>query len=324
MLVILSIVFAILAAFFVILIAGYVRKKNEVDIFRRMRRHHFAEITTPAKKSKETFRQTFFRLVKNLSKPLEPLEDTAIFSKLDLKLKQAGIKIKSSEFVVAILFLAMVGGLLIYMITINFSVAVLAMLLIPLGIWFAILILIQRRKNSFSEQLGDCLITIANALRAGYSFQQAADIIAKEMEPPVSDEFERLTADIKMGIPVETALKVMDKSVDNADFTLVITAVLIQREVGGNLAQVLDSISDTIMERVRMKREINALTAQGKFSAVVLVILPFVVGAFMFMVNPSQIELLFTESAGQIAIVAALIMDIIGFLFIRRIVNIEV
>ena len=323
MLVITAGAFGILAAIFIILITKYVQRKNDTDIFRRMRRHKFTE-SKISPKSKETFRKTFDRLVKKIAKPLEILQNKPLSEKLELKLHQAGINFTSWEFAVSHLILALVGGILIYMLTINFALAILFAVLIVLGSWIAVAILIKRRNNSFSEQLGDCLVTVANALRAGYSFQQAVEVIAREMEPPISEEFAKLTADIKMGVPLEVSLNEMDKRIDNADFTLVITAVLIQREVGGNLAQILDTISDTITDRIKMKREINALTAQGKFSAMILLVLPFALGIFMFAVNPSQIELLFSEPIGQMAVVAALIMDLIGFLIIRRIVNIEV
>ena len=312
--------FAILAAALVVLLINYFQRKNDMNIFRRMRRHQVSEQKTSAK-SKETFKQTFHRLIQKFSKPLE---NKAPSSKLDLKLNQAGIPFNGAEFIVANLFFALVGGILIYMLTINFGFAVSIALLIPFGSFFAVLILIRRRKNSFTEQLGDCLITVANALRAGYSFQQAMEVIANEMEPPISEEFARMTADVKMGVPLELALDDMGKRVDNADFTLVITAVLIQREVGGNLAQILDTISDTIMERIRMKREIHALTSQGRFSALILLILPFALGFFMFLTSPGQVELLFEEPMGQMAIVAALLMDLVGFWIIQRIVNIDV
>ena len=315
--------FAMLAAFFVIIVTKYFQRRNDTNIFRRMRRHQFTEQKNPVK-SKETFRETFYKLIQKIAKPLENLQNKPISEKLELKLHQAGINFTSWEFAVSHLILALVGGILIYMLTINFLLASLFAVLIVLGSWFAILVLIRRRKNSFTEQLGDCLITIANALRAGYSFQQAVEVIANEMEQPISEEFSKLTADIRMGVPLEVALSDMDKRVDNADFTLVITAVLIQREVGGNLAQILDTISDTIMERIKMKREINALTSQGKFSAMVLLVLPFAIGIFMFMANPNQMKLLFEEPMGQMAVVGALIMDLIGFLLIQRIVNIEV
>ncbi|HCB93182.1 MAG TPA: secretion system protein F, partial [Selenomonas sp.] len=109
---------------------------------------------------------------------------------------------------------------------------------------------------------GDCLTTIANALRAGYSFPQSVEVVSREMEPPISDEFAQVSREVSMGVPLESALEAMGRRVGSMDLDLVITAVLIQREVGGNLAQILDNIGDTIQERIRMKREIFALTAQ--------------------------------------------------------------
>ena len=116
----------------------------------------------------------------------------------------------------------------------------------------------------------------------------------------------------------------MNVRVASPDFDLVVTAVLIQREVGGNLAQILDTISETINERIRMKREINALTAQGRFSAWVLILLPFVVAIFCYFFNHDQTMMLFTEESGRIALAAALIMEIVGYVVIQRIVDIEI
>ena len=319
MIVIVAAICAISISISLILIVIYLQKKFSTDIFRRMRRHDVS-ISKNSSKSKKTFSNTFYNLIHFTSKSFG---NKTISSSLDIKLKQAGISLVSLEFIIVNLIISIVVGILIYMLTVNLSIAILVSIFVPIGIWIAILILIRKRKNSFTEQLGDCLITVANALRAGYSFQQAVEVIAKEMESPISQEFAKLSADVKMGVPLEEALNEMDKRIGSTDFSLVVTAVLIQREVGGSLAQILDTISDTIMERIRMKREINALTAQGKFSAIILLILPFAIGLFMFMVNPNQINLLFEERTGQIAIVVALIMDVIGFILIQRIVDIE-
>ena len=183
---------------------------------------------------------------------------------------------------------------------------------------------INRRLKAFTEQLGDCLTTVANALRAGYSFQQAMDVVAREMEPPMSTEFERVATDIAMGVTLEEALEQMNKRVGSPDFDLVVTAVLIQREIGGNLAQILDTISDTINERIRMKREISALTAQGRFSAWVLIILPFVVAAFCWVFNHDQMLIFVNEESGHIALAVALFMEFLGFVVIQKIVDIEI
>ena len=310
---------SILSLLLLLLLVKYSRKRNETDIFQRIRRQKIE--VKPRKISKKTFRETLYSFVKNLSKPLV---ERRFFSGVDLRLKQADIQLAGAEFVIIIFMAVLTTGIFAYMLTINLMIAAVASLIIPLIAWILILIKISKRKNSFTEQLGDCLVTVANALRAGYSFQQAMEVIAKEMEPPISQEFSRTFTDVKMGVSLERALEEMNKRVGSPDFALVVTAVLIQREVGGNLAQILDTISDTIMERIRMKREINALTAQGRLSAIVLLALPFVIGVTMFLFNPEQFMILFEEPLGQMAIAVSLIMDLIGFIVIRRIVDIEV
>lgn len=319
MIVLVSACVAILSFFLVFAVVTYVKQERNENIFRRMRRYNVTD-SKSQQRSKETFMQSFYRIVQQVAKPFV----SKSFLPLDLKLRQAGIPLLGAEFVVANLIISGVVGVLIYMLTIEETFAMIAAAIVPFVCWFMLSVLIRKRKNAFTEQLGDCLITFANALRAGYSFQQAMDVIAKEMESPIAQEFRRTSTDVKMGIPLETALEQMDKRVSSTDFTLVVTAVLIQREVGGNLAQILDSISDTIAERIRMKREINALTAQGRLSAVILLLLPFVAGLFTYIFNKSQMMILFEETVGQIAVAASIVMDIIGFLIIRRIIDIEV
>lgn len=319
MIVLVSACVAILSFFLVFAVVTYVKQERNENIFRRMRRYNVTD-SKSQQRSKETFMQSFYRIVQQVAKPFV----SKSFLPLDLKLRQAGIPLLGAEFVVAVLIISGVVGVLIYMLTIEETFAMIAAAIVPFVCWFMLSVLIRKRKNAFTEQLGDCLITFANALRAGYSFQQAMDVIAKEMESPIAQEFRRTSTDVKMGIPLETALEQMDKRVSSTDFTLVVTAVLIQREVGGNLAQILDSISDTIAERIRMKREINALTAQGRLSAVILLLLPFVAGLFTYIFNKSQMMILFEETVGQIAVAASIVMDIIGFLIIRRIIDIEV
>ena len=180
------------------------------------------------------------------------------------------------------------------------------------------------RRKAFTEQLGDCLTTVSNALRAGYSFQQAMDVVAREMEPPMSSEFERVTTDVAMGVALEDALENMNQRIGSQDFDLVVTAVLIQREIGGNLAQILDTISFTINERIRMKREIGALTAQGRFSAWVLLLLPFFVAAFCWTFNREQMQVFVNEEMGRIALIACVLLELLGIVVIQRIVDIEV
>ena len=160
------------------------------------------------------------------------------------------------------------------------------------------------------------------ALRSVYIYKQARDVVTKEREPPISSEFERMSTDVAMGVALEDAMEQMNKRVGSADFDLVVTAVLIQREIGGNLAQILDTISETIQERIRMKREIKALTAQGRFSAIVLLMLPFAMAAFCWIFNSEQMQVFVTEEAGRIALAVAIILELIGYVVIQRIVDI--
>lgn len=325
MILLISVVSAISLATILLLLTMYYRKRRATDIFIRMRRHDFSEDKLATRKSAKTFLKTFYKWLRDSSKPLDDKKFSSKFLiKIDLNLKRAGVPLVAKEYILANFIAMIAAGVFVYMLTVNHVLAMFIALFVPAGIWLAMLIVIRKRKNALTEQLGDCLITVANALRAGYSFQQAMEVIANEMESPISQEFAKLTTDLKMGVSLENALAEMDKRVNSTDFSLVVVAVLIQREVGGNLAQILDTISDTIMERIRMKREINALTSQGKFSAIILLFLPVAIGAFMFGINPNQMKLLFEEPMGQMAIGVAVIMDIFGFMLIQKIVNIEI
>ena len=313
-----SLLFGILSFCLVILISYYATRNRSTDIFVRLRRHNVVE----AKKEKPT-EDLLRRLYRYIKKTAKPFVNWNIAQKLELKIKQAGLPILGAEFMIMLLIGAALGGFMAYMLTLNRTIAIIVALLVPIGMFAAILFLIQRRRKAFTEQLGDCLTTVANALRAGYSFQQAMGVIAKEMEPPISEEFAHVNTDISMGVPLEIALEQMNDRVDSSDFDLVVTAVLIQREVGGNLAQILDTISDTINERIRMKREILALTAQGRLSALVLMALPFVTAGMMYFMNPKNFMILFEEPSGQMAVGGAVVMMIIGFVVIQKIVDID-
>ena len=318
MLIVVSAAMAVLTFFLIILLAAFLRRSRSLDIFHRLRRHYATE--EERRQKTDDFLQRGYRFVQRASEPLAKLN---FVKKLEFKLKQAGIPLTGGEFIVTSSMVAVFGAVFIYMVSLNINISGTVLLGIPLSFWLWVKIKVDRRRKAFTEQLGDCLTTVANALRAGYSFQQAMDVVAREMEPPMSTEFARVTADVAMGVNLETALEQMNHRIGSADFDLVVTAVLIQREVGGNLALILDTISDTINERIRMKREINALTAQGRFSAWVLLILPFVVAAFCYFFNYDQFMMLFREESGRIAVGVAIVLEILGFFVIQKIVDIE-
>jgi len=181
-----------------------------------------------------------------------------------------------------------------------------------------------KRMKVFNSQLGDALILIANSLRTGYSFMQAADMVAQEMRPPISTEFARVVKEMNLGVTIENALGNLAKRIDSDDLDLVVTAVLIQRQVGGNLSEVLDNIAKTIRERVRIRGEIRTLTAQGRISGIIISLLPLGLGLVIYLLNPEYIQVLFVHPVGQIMLGVSLAGQVIGILVIRRIVDIEV
>jgi tight adherence protein B len=183
---------------------------------------------------------------------------------------------------------------------------------------------ISQRLRKFNGQLGDTLTLLSNALKAGYSFAQAIDTVAKNAVAPIGDEFGRAVREMNLGGSPDEALGNITKRIASADFDLVATAYSIHRTVGGNLAEILDNIAYTIRERVRIKGEIQTLTAQARASGTIITALPILLAAFMFFVTPTYFQPMFANVIGWALIVVAAFLIFIGNLIIRRIVQIEV
>ena len=183
---------------------------------------------------------------------------------------------------------------------------------------------IGRRLRAFNNQLGDTLTLLSNALKAGYSFAQAIDTVAKNAVPPIGDEFSRAVREMNLGGSPDEALTNITKRVASPDFDLVATAYSIHRTVGGNLAEILDNIAYTIRERVRIKGEIATLTAQARASGTLITFLPIVLAAFMYFVTPTYFRPMFSSIIGWILIAIGGFMIFLGNLIIRRVVAIEV
>ena len=175
-----------------------------------------------------------------------------------------------------------------------------------------------------NQQLPEALSIMSNGLRAGYSFPQAMEVVSREMEPPIAQEFGRVIMENRLGKPMEEALLDLSTRTDNEDIDLAVTAMLIQRQVGGNLAEILDKIEHTIRERVRIKGQIRVMTAQQRFSAMIVLLLPPGMFAIIYVMNPDYILTLVREPIGYLLLGAALLLQIIGVFIISRIVNIEV
>jgi tight adherence protein B len=183
---------------------------------------------------------------------------------------------------------------------------------------------VGRRLRAFNGQLGDTLTLLSNAIKAGYSFAQAIDTVAKNAVPPISDEFGRAVREMNLGGSPDEALQNITKRVASPDFDLVATAYSIHRTVGGNLAEILDNIAYTIRERVRIKGEIATLTAQARASGTLITFLPIVLAAFMYFVTPTYFRPMFENFIGWVLIAIGIFMIFLGNLIIRRVIAIEV
>ncbi len=187
------------------------------------------------------------------------------------------------------------------------------------------------RLKSFNKQLPDTITLIANALRAGSSFLQAIELVVRESRPPISTEFGRVIREVNLGLPFDQALENMVRRVKSDDLELMATAISVQHQVGGNLAEILDSIAYTIRERVRIKGEIQTLTAQQRLSGYVVGFLPIALAGFLFVAAPGFMEPMFANPpevlglpAGVVILIFGGFMMFIGFMLIRKIVDIEV
>jgi tight adherence protein B len=187
------------------------------------------------------------------------------------------------------------------------------------------------RLGAFNKNLPDTITLIGNALRAGSSFLQAIELVVRESRPPISTEFGRVIREVNLGLPFETALENMVRRVRSDDLELMATAISIQHTVGGNLAEILDSISFTIRERVRIKGEIRTLTAQQRLSGYVVGLLPIALAGFLFLAAPHFMDPMFQNPPGILGLPAGVVilafggfMMFIGFMLIRKIVDIEV
>jgi tight adherence protein B len=183
-----------------------------------------------------------------------------------------------------------------------------------------------RRLNRFNDQLSDMLNLMVNGLRAGYSTLQAMEAISKELPSPICDEFRRVVQEMQLGIPMESAMENLLRRIPSTDLDFVITAINVQREVGGNLSEILDTISFTIRERVRIKGEIRAITAQMRVSGTILALIPVFLTIVLWFLNPAY--LLSFADAGPLCAAAAAIVVVImislGYYIMSRIAAIEI
>jgi tight adherence protein B len=252
------------------------------------------------------------------------LERRSLHDRLQVSLIRAGLKFRPSEYL-GIIALSTVALALAGMLLPGYRLAV--PVLAVLGFcWPQVMVsmLTTRRTGRFADQLPDALTLIASSLRSGYSFLRAIQVVGQEMPEPISEEFRRAVAESNLGVPTEQALGRMVERVPSYDLDLVVTAVNIQLQVGGNLAQILDTIASTIRERVRNQREIAALTAEGKLSGWVCAGMPPIMCAIMTTLNPAYMKPLFSTPTGWMMIGIAIGLQVLGGLVIKKMLSIDV
>lgn len=182
----------------------------------------------------------------------------------------------------------------------------------------------SRRRKAFDNQLSSTILGLSNGIKAGYTFAQAVDLVSRTAQPPMAGELARVVRQMQLGVPVSEALGNMVERNESDDLRLMLTAVHIQQQVGGNLAQVLDNIELTIRERVRIKGEIKTLTSQARVSGYILTGLPFALAGVLTLTAPTYFTPMFTNLLGQVMLSIAGLSLIIGYAIIHKIVNVKV
>jgi tight adherence protein B len=254
-------------------------------------------------------------------------EGTNLFEGVSKNLARADIKLRPAEFmgliVISALAALLIGTILGRSLIFGILVGVFGGFIPQIYVKRAQ----ARRLKMFDGQLGDMLNLMVNGLRAGFSTLQAMEAVSRELPAPICDEFRRVVQEMQLGIAMEEALDHLLRRINSDDLDLVITAINVQREVGGNLAEILDVISFTIRERVRIKGEISALTAQGRATAWVISLLPVVLVLLLFLLNRDYIMQFFnpeTRGCGIPMIAVATIMVLSGFYAVQKIVAIDI
>ena len=245
-------------------------------------------------------------------------------SKLEVLLNRAGVPLKPEEYVLfQWISTALCGGFL-FLISGNPI-----FLLIGGGLGFMLpkWIIIKKQKErvtKFNEGLPDMITTIVGSLRAGFSFPQALKTVVEEAHSPIKEEMETVLREMQYGSSMEESLNDLKERIPSEDLELMIQAILIQRQVGGNLATVLDKIVETIRDRTKIQRQISTLTAQGRLSGIVIGLLPIILGFMIYLIEPDYIGTLFSNPIGLILLTAGVVSGIIGFVLIRKLTTIEV
>jgi tight adherence protein B len=240
------------------------------------------------------------------------------------QLARADLKVTVGEFMAATVILVISAGGVVYFLRRDILITA----VVCLVAFFAPRIYVStargRRLKAFRNQLGDTIQLMVNGIRAGYSVMQAMEAVSREMGPPIADEFGRVVQEVQLGLTLEHAMNNMLRRVPSDDLDMMITAINVQREVGGNLAEVLDSIAFTIRERVRIKGELQAMTGQSRMSGYMVGMVPVALVVFLYLLNPDYMGQMFEHQCGYAMVACAAIGVAAGFAVMNRVMQIDV
>ena len=255
------------------------------------------------------------------------VEKTSLGGRISRDLARADLKFKAGEYIALVVIAVIAVGGIAWLLggrnPVSFLIGAVIGYFIP---GFYVRQQQSKRLNKFNDQLSDMINLMVNGLRAGYSTMQAMEAVSKELPSPISDEFRRVVQEMQIGIPMETALENLLRRIPSQDLDFMVTAVNVQREVGGNLAEILDTISFTIREHVKIKGEIRVLTAQVRASGTLLSLIPIILALIIWFIDPSYIMSFMDDGllCGGILVAVVLILIGLGYFIMMRIADIEV
>lgn len=238
-------------------------------------------------------------------------------------LDQADLPVRPAEGLFVYLVGVVVGGALGFLLG-NVVWGFVALGLLAVAPWVALMAAAKRRTDAFTAQLPDMLQLLSTTLRSGFSILQGLTTVSQQVSDPIGKDMRHVVAETRLGRPLVDALTEVAQKVRSDDFEWVVTAIGIQREVGGNLAELLDIVADTMMARARIRRDAHTLTAEGRIGAAVISILPVAIGFFVYAVNPSYISPLLHQAFGEILFYGSIVLGVIGIFWTRKLVDIEV
>jgi tight adherence protein B len=249
---------------------------------------------------------------------------TRVGSWLAVLIEQAGARTTPSAVILMTIAAAAIAGVAAALFVRQWYAGPIAA---TLGSVIPILLLVHRRTKrmrAFEEQFPEALDLLSRALRAGHAFQSAMGMVADELKAPVGPEFRKTFDQQNFGLPLRDTLAQLSERVPILDVRFFVTAVLIQRDTGGNLSEILDNLAHVVRERFKIKRQVRVHTAHGRFTAGVLLSLPPALAIALSFINPGHMDLLFKDRMGQTMLIVVLIMQTVGFLWIRKVIKIEV